>query len=63
MNVNGLFGIMKPFGVDANRRAGTRVIDRFFMGGPDMTGFDFAGVGPRADAICKMSLHVLVFYL
>jgi hypothetical protein len=53
VNANGLLGVMKPFGVDANRRNGTRIIDRFFLGGPDMTGFDFAGVGPRADAIRK----------
>jgi outer membrane protein assembly factor BamA len=51
MNVSGSLGVLRSFGRDANRRTGTRVIDRFFLGGPDMTGFDIAGVGPRGEAI------------
>ena len=39
-------GVMRSLSNDAYRPS-SRVIDRYFLGYPEMTAFDIAGVGPR----------------
>lgn len=47
LSISTAAGFLRSLGKDAYRPEGSRVIDRFFLGNPDMTGFDVAGVGPR----------------
>lgn len=49
--VSASLGFLKPWGADANRSHGTRLLDRFYLGGPEMTGFDKFGVGPRTTVV------------
>lgn len=46
LNVDLSFGALVPFGADAVRRTGSRIVDRFFLFGSRFRGFD--SVGPRA---------------
>lgn len=42
-------GCLRPFGASAQRPYGTRIVDRFFLTGSRMRGFD--SVGPKADPV------------
>ncbi len=55
-------GLLKSLGRDVYRPEGTRIVDRFFLGAPDMTSFDVAGVGPRGvKRTCKCAcVHLLI---
>ena len=47
LSISTAAGALRSFGRDSYRSNGSRVIDRFFLGAPEMTTFDVAGVGPR----------------
>ena len=41
-------GYLQPWGGDRGRGNRDRIVDRFFLGGENLRGFQIAGVGPRA---------------